>query len=209
LDLIVDTSTERAVVLLAREGRVLRFSWLPYGLQNSRYLLPAIEELLAAEGSGLKELTQVAVGIGPGSYTGVRVGVAAIKALAYALNLPLLGFPSTTCWTPAQEGPFATVLDAKSGGVYLQTGVKELGGVRYTSAPQLASIEQAQALLQSLPCYVSPVCGRLETLFTALPGVWQESAPDPAHLAMQIEQNRAKSCTDGRLELLYLRCLQP
>ena len=72
--------------------------------------------------AALYDLDLVAVGTGPGSYTGLRVGVTAARGLAYAAHRPLLGVPSCDAWaraTPVREATLAVVLDSRTKEVYL------------------------------------------------------------------------------------------
>lgn len=57
---------------------------------HAAWLQPAIQDLLNSAGIGLKQLNAIAVSIGPGSYTGLRIGLSTAKGLCYALNIPLM-----------------------------------------------------------------------------------------------------------------------
>jgi len=92
--LALDTSTPRAAVALSRaDGSVLVAPPDP-ATRHGRGLVPSIRDLLAAAGLRVDELGGIAVGLGPGSYTGLRVGLMAAKTLAYASSLPLVGLDS-------------------------------------------------------------------------------------------------------------------
>lgn len=113
--LILDTSSNRPFLLLAEEGRPLDFAPLESGANLSKELGAHIKKFLRAPPSF------IAIGTGPGSYTGVRVGVAMAKALAFGWQIPLLGFPSLQCFAPpSQATPFAILADAGMGGLYCQ-----------------------------------------------------------------------------------------
>jgi tRNA threonylcarbamoyladenosine biosynthesis protein TsaB len=90
LILNIDTATETASIALAREANVLLLRENPEQKDHAGWIHQAIRELLAASGHGLKDLQAVAVTSGPGSYTGLRVGMATAKGLCYALGIPLL-----------------------------------------------------------------------------------------------------------------------
>jgi tRNA threonylcarbamoyladenosine biosynthesis protein TsaB len=122
--LILETSGRSGVVALA-EGETLRRSRaLDETRRHARDLAPAVAELLAAEGWSPRELQAVLVSRGPGSYTGLRVGIMSAKAFAYATGCALIGV-DTFAAIALQAGPeveLADVLaDAQQDNVYVQT----------------------------------------------------------------------------------------
>ena len=127
--LIIDTSSPQSFVALSKKG-VLTVKLLPSPNQ-SQTLLPAIEKLLENQ-----TLEFIAIGIGPGAFTGTRVGVMAAKALSFAKKIPLLPFCSLKIFTPEANGPFSIIGDAKSQGFYSLKGRKEGQLVTY-EAPTL------------------------------------------------------------------------
>jgi tRNA threonylcarbamoyl adenosine modification protein YeaZ len=84
-------------------------------------LFPALGELLAKAGVTYADLTRIAVTTGPGSFTGLRIGLSAARGLGLALNLPVLGIPSLFALSLSATGPVAVLLDAKRGEAYFQT----------------------------------------------------------------------------------------
>lgn len=94
--LALETSTKACSVALLHEGNILGEHFLhSEQYAHSEYLHQLMSDLLAETGVKPKDLTAVAVGKGPGSYTGLRIGVAAAKGLAYTLNCPLLSASTT------------------------------------------------------------------------------------------------------------------
>jgi tRNA threonylcarbamoyladenosine biosynthesis protein TsaB len=117
----VESSGPRGGVALLEEGRTLGEALFEAGMVHGREIAPAADRLLRAAGKGPADLGLVAVDIGPGSYTGLRVGLAAAKGLAYALGRPLIGVPSLDVLAEAAAGLGATIvpaLDAKWDQVY-------------------------------------------------------------------------------------------
>lgn len=92
--LAIETAGPVASVVLADEGRVLARHFLEQPRTHAAGMIPAIESVLGEAGVARDELTAVAVGAGPGSFTGVRVAAAAAKGLAHALDLPLYAVSS-------------------------------------------------------------------------------------------------------------------
>jgi len=92
LMLAMDTATRACLVALGRPDPVA-ISRRDVHHRHGAYLLEQVEEALERAGATLDDLTALVVGTGPGSFTGLRVGLATAKTLAYALGLPLVALP--------------------------------------------------------------------------------------------------------------------
>ena len=88
--LTIDTSLETALLCISREGELLKSSSNHSQKDHASWLQPALEKLLQDTGISFAELNAIAVVAGPGSYTGLRVGMASAKGLCYALKVPLI-----------------------------------------------------------------------------------------------------------------------
>ncbi len=86
----IETATEVCAVNVARDGKVLFERESLEGLNHSELLTVFIEELFRESGFSARQLDAVAVSKGPGSYTGLRIGVSVAKGLCYSLDIPLL-----------------------------------------------------------------------------------------------------------------------
>ena len=87
----IETSGQLCSVALAIEGRVVAFREDSDGKSHAVKLAPFVDELLKENNILPTQLDAVAVSKGPGSYTGLRIGVSTAKGMAYALNIPLIG----------------------------------------------------------------------------------------------------------------------
>ena len=117
--LIIDTSSENSLVGIS-EGKSLLYAFIaPHGNNLSRSLLPSILEALEKTTASLD---YIAAGMGPGSYTGTRVGATVAKTLSFAWNIPLIPFCSLLCFLPEIKGRFGCLMPAKSGNCYLLKG---------------------------------------------------------------------------------------
>jgi len=119
--LALETATESAGVALLRDGELLAERTLPARRQTSETLLPALLGLLADHGLGVDALDAFAVSIGPGSFTGLRVGVATVKGLAFGERRCVAAVPTLAALAAtraASPGLVAAVLDARRGEVY-------------------------------------------------------------------------------------------
>lgn len=90
LILNIDASTETASICLCRNGEQLLISKNGEQKNHAAWLHVAVDEMIKASGYKMKDLGAIAVTEGPGSYTGLRVGMAAAKGFCYALQLPLI-----------------------------------------------------------------------------------------------------------------------
>lgn len=91
MELAIDTSTRLAGVALARQGvTVAELTWLA-DLNHTAQLLPAIDHVLRQQGTKPAAIDLVVIACGPGSFSGLRVGVSAAKGFALALGVPLVG----------------------------------------------------------------------------------------------------------------------
>ncbi|OQX20496.1 MAG: tRNA (adenosine(37)-N6)-threonylcarbamoyltransferase complex dimerization subunit type 1 TsaB [Desulfobulbaceae bacterium A2] len=124
LTLALETATSRSSVALTRgslaDGALVAEWSLERGRQQQRSLLGTAERLLRQSGHAWSDLTLLAVSLGPGSFTGLRIGLAAAQGLALGLNLPLVGVSTleALACAGAGEGEVCCLLDARRGQLY-------------------------------------------------------------------------------------------
>lgn len=201
--LVLDTSTERGIVAVVDHGAIVFQEQLPFGLQNSHFLLPALYRRLKDHGLKLHELSFVGVGVGPGSYTGIRVGAMIAKTLSFTCGLPLIGVCTLDLFVDEGDGEFAAVIDAKIGGVYLQKGGRKNGIVQSTG-PMLSPLDEAKELLADVPTIITPNAEKIRSKLEVR-GVWLEKYPSAERLAQLARQKMQKGGHAKPLELLYMR----
>src|SRR5262245_7316791 len=129
--LILETSGRGAKVGLARGGAVVRAVTLDDTRRHARDLAATVEALLKAESLKPADLTGVMVGRGPGSYTGLRVGLMSAKALAYATGCELRAvdtFAAIAQQAPAEARGVWVIADALQNQVYIQRYDREPSG---------------------------------------------------------------------------------
>jgi tRNA threonylcarbamoyladenosine biosynthesis protein TsaB len=90
LILHIDTALENAVISIAEDGHIMGFYTNNNQKEHASFLQPAIQQLLKDYNIAFNQLKAVAVTAGPGSYTGLRVGMAGAKGICYALHIPLI-----------------------------------------------------------------------------------------------------------------------
>jgi tRNA threonylcarbamoyladenosine biosynthesis protein TsaB len=121
--LIIETSGKVGQAAVASGERLLAMRSLPEARRHARDLAARSAELLAEQGWRARDLTAVVVNIGPGSFTGLRVGLASAKALAYGTGCTLFGVPAfdaVAVRIPQHSGKLEVIADALQGQVYCQ-----------------------------------------------------------------------------------------
>ena len=121
LTLAFETSAKAGSVALTEDGKLLGESYQNTGLTHSQTLMVMAEDLLKQCGKTMADVTSVAVAEGPGSFTGVRIGVAAAKGLAWGGQLPCYGVSTLEAMAVslgAYEGHVCACMDARRNQVY-------------------------------------------------------------------------------------------
>ena len=121
LILAFETSAKAGSVALLSDSKLLGESYQNTGLTHSQTLLTMAEDLLKSCGYTAQDVTAVAVAAGPGSFTGVRIGVAAAKGFAWGLELPCCGVSTLEAMAlqmGAWQGYICPVMDARRSQVY-------------------------------------------------------------------------------------------
>jgi len=144
----IDTATAQVSVAVGGHEGVLASTQSLRGRQHAEVLTPALEFTCRQARVELSEISVVAVDLGPGLFTGLRVGVAVAKAMAYALGVPMIGVPSLDLLAfPVRftSRLIVAVIDARRGEVFyafyrqVPGGIQRLGGHSVGSPDDLAS----------------------------------------------------------------------
>ena len=121
LTLAFETSAKAASVALTENGKLLGESYQNTGLTHSQTLMVMAEDMLKQCGKTMADVTAVAVAEGPGSFTGVRIGVAAAKGLAWGGQIPCYGISTLEAMAVSLgvwEGHICACMDARRNQVY-------------------------------------------------------------------------------------------
>jgi tRNA threonylcarbamoyladenosine biosynthesis protein TsaB len=202
--LAFDCAVSGLGVAVVRDGATLA-SRREEGREQAARLLPAIAETMREAGVERRALELIAVTTGPGSFTGVRVGLAAARGLALALGIPLAGITTTATLLAQVETTDRVVvaaIDSHLGDWFCAIRAGD-------QAPFIASAEGLAARLEGRPCVViGPQAATLAPLLiNAQP---QVALPDPAVIAclaleMGSEAWRDRNRAEGLPRPLYLR----
>lgn len=139
--LAIDTCLFACSVAVVDGEQVLARRVEPMSRGHQERLAPLVQEAMAEAGLGFDKLERIGVTVGPGSFTGLRVGLAFAKGLASALSIPAVGIGALEALAHTESGNVVAVLDAKRGQVYLQA----FSGGAQVSAPDALPIETAAA----------------------------------------------------------------
>jgi len=121
--LALDTSTTAVTAAVHDGHRLLAHECVVDARRHGELLAPLVAQVLSAAGANPRDLTRIAVGVGPGPYTGLRVGVVTALTMAMALDVPVVGVCSldgfvVPALAAAQPGGFAVVTDARRREIY-------------------------------------------------------------------------------------------
>ena len=192
--LAYDTSGIQLSAAIFKNGKKIAELRSEAGVRHSNILMPMIEQLLKKSRLDASQIDVLAVGLGPGSFTGLRVGIATAKILGYVLKKGIVGISSLEAMATGPlakgESRVASMLDARRGQVYGAVYEKKGGKTRTVSAPALLTREKFMTLAQD---------AKVVTGEEAPP-----SASDIAHAALPLAA-AGRFMDPFKLEPLYLR----
>jgi tRNA threonylcarbamoyladenosine biosynthesis protein TsaB len=151
----IETTGPRAEVAVVDDAGVAASLAFRHRMELSRLLMPRIDAVLGMAGLALAELDGIAVSLGPGSFTGIRIGVVTAKALAWAAGRPLAGVPTLEALAAAEVAPPETlicaVVPARADELYAALYQRAAGTLVTRAAPTVLTIDQLAARLSGYP----------------------------------------------------------
>jgi N6-L-threonylcarbamoyladenine synthase len=120
LILAFDTSENHCAAAIVRGRDVLGHRYEEMGKGQAERLMTLLATLLEETGNTYDDLSAIGVGVGPGNFTGIRIGVSAARGLALGLGVPAVGVSRFEALRYGTEGPCACAVDARRGQVFLQ-----------------------------------------------------------------------------------------
>ncbi len=144
--LAIETSGRTGSVAVARDGVILAEETFAHGLKHAAGLVPMIDRLCRSAGWGPRDVDEVYVSVGPGSFTGLRVGVTVAKTLAFATGAKVVAVPSVDVLArnaPPEAAHVVIVLDAKRDQVFTARLSRDDGGWRTDEPARLDSLAAA------------------------------------------------------------------
>ena len=186
--LVLESSAKAASCAVLEDGGVLASAWQATGLTHSRTLLPMVEDMLKNSELSMQNIDAVAVAAGPGSFTGLRIGIAAVKGLAWAAEKPCV--PVSTleamAWPLAHlEGNIVCAMDARRKQIYNAAFLAEGGTLTRLREDRAISLEEAAADLAGMdgPMFIVGDGAQLCFDFFTEKGIDCQLAP--VHLRLQ------------------------
>ena len=129
--LAVDTSAKAASAAVVEDGKIIAESYINTKITHSQTILPMIKNMLEASGQTIEQMDAFSVSVGPGSFTGLRIGISLVKGLAFSTEKKCV--PVSTlealCHNISSVGVICAVMDARCSQVY--TAMFEFDGEKY------------------------------------------------------------------------------
>jgi tRNA A37 threonylcarbamoyladenosine modification protein TsaB len=155
--LFLDSSSEQLILGLGKEGTLCQEKKIFHEQRLTERFIFEIEDFLKEAGENLETLAFVGCGIGPGSYTGTRIGLICAKTLAYSRKLPLLSFYSFLARIPSEEKSFLYVYPLKKG--FCLFHEESMEGI------MIDSLEEVESFIKQRRLIVHPKCKEQLCLF--------------------------------------------
>jgi len=185
--LAVHSTTPSLALAITDEGRVLSEVVLPAGRAHLENLGPMVKDATQELGIDLQDIDGFAVARGPGSFSGIRVGMATVKGVAFALDKPVVGISSLEilAWQALEEGDLGfAAIDARRQEVYTALYMKENHRVNLLQGPLVMKLEKFNLFSYELRdravlCADPPVCDSPQIN----PALVRRSIPTPSAAA--------------------------
>ncbi|KPK32235.1 MAG: hypothetical protein AMS24_04690 [Chlamydiae bacterium SM23_39] len=186
--LLIEISTKKSLLAINKNDLSIK----KYNNFDNKNIFFIIKNLLKNTNLTLKDLSFIAFGKGPGSFTSIRIAASIAKTLSYSLDIPLISFSSLKSFIPKIDGPFLSIIDCKSNGIYCIKGDKNKKNILYTSNTKIISLDKLKNFLQLKYTILS-----FNGFFNSI-----ETDPNENHLA-KISFQKFKNQKFSKLELCY------
>ena len=149
--LALESTAKAASAALLEDGKLVGEMYLNNGMTHSQTLLPMVRSLLDCSGWQMEQVDACAVAVGPGSFTGLRIGIAAAKGLAFPYDIPCA--PVSTLEALAEnvsdfEGIICAAMDARCRQVYTAQFQAKEGNLQRLTPDEAISLDQLESMLK-------------------------------------------------------------
>ena len=150
--LCVETSSNICGVAVLENTNLIKKIELDSGLTHSETLMPIIQQILENSNISLKDIDLLVCDIGPGSFTGLRIGIATIKAFADSLDIPTIGISSLEllAYNIKEEGLICSTIDCRNNNCYFALYEYKNGSYKIIEEPSAKSDDEVIDLLKSI-----------------------------------------------------------
>lgn len=215
LSLAIETSGKTGSVALAREECILQEQTFSHGLMHAAQMVPLIDQLLTAHGRTVEQIGRIYISHGPGSFTGLRIGITLAKTLAFATGAAITPVPTLRVLAenaPPQARHLIVVLDAKRRQVFTARYQRTDDGWTQMQGAHLDSLEHILAnsprpihvLGEGLPYHQSAIPDGDDSIIVTTPDLWQARASVVARLGWVLADQGHFADPDS-LQPLYIR----
>lgn len=218
--LALESSAKAASCAVLADGIPLASAWQATGLTHSRTLLPMVQDMLRSSELELLDMDAIAIAAGPGSFTGLRIGLATVKGLSWAADKPCIGVSTLESMAhPLRhlDGIIVCAMDARRSQIYNAVFLAEGGKLTRLREDRAISLEEAAADIRALGGPITIVGDGATLCHDYFTGAGIPCALAPAHLrqqsavgvAMAAEEAGADAAVTAQaLEPVYLRLSQ-
>lgn len=149
--LAIDTSSKLCSVAILEDTNLIKKIELDNGLTHSETLMPLIQQLLNECSLSLNNIDLLVSDVGPGSFTGIRIGVSSCKAFSDSLNIPCVGISSleVLAYNIKKDGIICSTIDCKNNNCYFALYEKKNETFEILIEPQAESVNSCLAILKS------------------------------------------------------------
>ena len=188
--LSIDTSSSICSVAILEDNKIIKEMHNFSEKEHSETLMPMIDELFKTTKLSLDNIGLIACSVGPGSFTGIRIGIATVKAFADAKNIPVVGVNSLEAMAylgVAQkgDGEYVSILDARNDNVYFAIYKMKKGQFSIYKNPEAMQISEAITYIDNLklPIYflgdiVNADLARIEQLYLSRVSIEKANSED-------------------------------
>lgn len=216
--LALETSAKAVSAAVSEDGKILCSGYQDTGLTHSRTLMPIVEHILKNTGLTVQDCDAIAVAAGPGSFTGIRIGVSAAKGLAFAADKPAIGVSTLAAMARNVaffDGLIICAMDARRQQIYNALFRAEGGRLTRLTEDRAISLEELAAHLREEPLPKIVVGDGAQLCLSYLEQSGIPCRLAPAHLMMQNAVSVALEAEENgtpvsaqALEPVYLRPAQ-
>ena len=204
LILNIDTAVDVASICLAKDGEVLSIAMNESQKDHASWLHITIKEIFEKNDLELSSVDAIAVTGGPGSYTGLRIGMATAKGICFALNKPLISLNTLLVMANAAKMEKADLIcpmiDARRMEVYTALYTKELEIVKEPAAITLNEKSFDEYLLNNSICFFGNGSNKFKTINKHAKAVFKDLKPDALSMISLSEKSFAEK---GFADLAY------